>query len=86
MRREIRRLGGRHLLGSLSKILAAGAAMYTVALGGTALLGTGSGFLERAVILVVVGGASLAAYLGAAFLLKAEELKPAIALLRRRVA
>jgi hypothetical protein len=33
-------------------------------------------------ILTVVGGASLAAYLGAAFLLKAEELKPAAAVLR----
>ena len=49
------------------------------------LLGTGSGFLERAVILAVVGSASLAAYLGAAYLLGAEELKSVFALLRRRV-
>jgi hypothetical protein len=42
--------------------------------------------LERAVILAVVGGASLATYLGTAFLLRAEELKSAVALLRRRVA
>jgi len=86
MRREIRHLGGRRLVRSLTKILIAGAAMYTVAWGGTALLGIGSGFLERAVILAVVGSASLAAYLGAAFLLGAEELKSAVALLRRRVA
>src|SRR5215216_6745833 len=86
MRREIRHLGGRRLVRSLTKILIAGAAMYTVAWGGTALLGIGSGFLERAVILAVVGSASLAAYLGTAFLLGAEELKSAVALLRRRVA
>lgn len=86
MRREIRRIDGRRLVRSLAKILIAGAAMYAVALGGTVLLGTGSGFLERAIILLIVGITSLAAYLGAAFLLKAEELKPAVALLRRRVA
>src|SRR5919112_2681284 len=85
MRREIGRLGGRRLGRSLARILAAGAAMYAVAWVGTALLGTGSGFLERAAILAVVGSASLAAYLGAAYLLGAEELKSAINLLRRRV-
>jgi putative peptidoglycan lipid II flippase len=84
-RKEIRRVDGRRLLRSLAKILIAGAAMYAVALGGTALLGVGSVLLERAVIIAVVGGAALAAYVGAAFLLKAEELKPAAALLRRRV-
>jgi putative peptidoglycan lipid II flippase len=83
MRRETKRLDGQRLLLSLAKMFAAGAAMYAVARGGTALLGVGSGVLERALILTVVGGASLAAYLGAAFLLKAEELKPAAALLRR---
>ena len=85
MRREIGRLGGRRLLRSGARILAAGAVMYAVAEGGTVLLGTGSGFLERAVILAVVGSASLAAYLGAAYLLGAEELKSVFALLRRRV-
>src|SRR5215212_353074 len=86
MRREIGHIGARRLLRSLFKILVAGAAMYVVALFGTSLLGEGSNALERAGILVVAGGASLAAYLGTAFLLKAEELKSAIALLRRRVA
>jgi putative peptidoglycan lipid II flippase len=86
MRRETKRLGGRLLLRSLTKMLVAGAVMYAVAWGGTALLGVGSGTLERALIIAVVGGVSLAAYLGAAFLLKAEELKPAAALLRRRAA
>jgi putative peptidoglycan lipid II flippase len=85
MRREIRRIGGRRLLRSLFKILTAGVVMYAVAWSGTVLLGFGSGFLERAVILVVVGGASLAAYLGVAFLLGTEELKSIVALLRRRV-
>jgi putative peptidoglycan lipid II flippase len=84
MRRETKRLDGRRLLRSLAKILAAGAAMYAVAWGGTALLGVGSGTLERILIVAVVGSASLAAYLGVAFLLKVEELKPAAALLRRR--
>jgi len=84
MRRETKRLEGRRLLRSLAKIFAAGTAMYAVAWGGTALLGVGSGPLERVLILVVVGSASLAAYLGAAILLKAEELRAAAALLRRR--
>jgi putative peptidoglycan lipid II flippase len=86
MRREIKRLGGRRLLRSLAKMLAAGVVMYAVAWGGTAILGVGSGGLERIFILAVVGGGSLAAYLGVAFLLRTEELKPAVALLRRRLA
>jgi putative peptidoglycan lipid II flippase len=86
MRREIKRLGGRRLLRSLAKMLSAGAVMYAVAWGGTAILGVGSGALERVFILAVVGGGSLAAYLGVAFLLKTEELKPVVALLRRRIA
>ncbi|MCA1731456.1 MAG: hypothetical protein LC751_19270, partial [Actinobacteria bacterium] len=84
MKKEIGRIDGRRLLLSLARVLAAGAAMYAVAWAGTMLLGTGSSFLERAVVLVVVGGASLAAYTGVAFLLGAEELKSVIALLRRR--
>ncbi len=86
MRREIKRLGGRRLLRSLVKMLAAGGIMYAIAWGGTAILGVGSGALERIFILTVVGGCSLAAYLGVAFLLKTEELKPAVTLLRRRIA
>ena len=86
MRREIKRLGGRRLLRSLAKMLSAGAVMYAVARGGTEILGAGSEALERVFILAVVGGGSLAAYLGVAFLLKTEELKPAVALLRRRIA
>ena len=85
MRREIGRIDGRVLLLSLARILAAGAVMYAVAWAGTMLLGTGSSFLDRAMILTVVGGASLAAYLGAALLLGSEELKSVVALLRRRV-
>jgi putative peptidoglycan lipid II flippase len=84
IRRETKRLDGRRLLRSLAKILAAGAAMYAAAWGGTALLGVGSGTLERAFVIAVVGGVSLAVYLGVAFLLKVEELKPTAALLRRR--
>ncbi len=84
MRRETKRLDGRRLLRSLAKILVAGTVMYVVARGGTALLGVGSGTLERAFVIAVAGGVSLAAYLGVAFLLKAEELRPAAALLRRR--
>jgi putative peptidoglycan lipid II flippase len=87
MRRETKRLDGRRLLRSLAKILAAGTAMYAVAWGATALLGgMGSGTLGRLLILAVVGGVSLAAYLGVALLLKVEELRPAVALLRPRAA
>ena len=87
MRREIRRVDGRRLVLSLAKILVAGAAMYAVAWGATALLGgMGSGTLGRLLILAVVGGVSLAAYLGVALLLKVEELRPAVALLRPRAA
>lgn len=83
-RRDLKRLGGRRLLRSLLKILASGAVMYAVATAGTALLGTGSNALDRLAILALVGGASLAAYLGTAHLLRAEELKGAAALLKRR--
>jgi len=86
MRRAIGRIDGGRLLRSLLKILVAGAAMYTVARIGTSLLGMGSDFAERLLILVTVGGASLAAYLGVAFLLRTEELQSALALLRRRSA
>jgi putative peptidoglycan lipid II flippase len=84
MRRETKRLDGRRLLHSLSKILAAGVVMYAVAWGGVALLGVGSDVFGRILVIAVVGGVSLAAYLGVALLLKADELKPAAGLLRRR--
>jgi putative peptidoglycan lipid II flippase len=84
MRREIKRLDGRRLLLSLAKILAAGGAMYAVARGGAALMGVGSGTLERLLVLGVVGGASLLVYLGVALLLRTEELNSALTLLRRR--
>ena len=83
-RREIKRIDGRRLLRSTAKVLAAGAVMYAVARGGTVVLGTGSDAAGRALILAVVGGASLAAYLGVAYALKTEELKAPVALLRRR--
>ena len=86
MRRETKRLDGRRLLVSLAKALVAGAAMYAVAYGGTALLGTGSNALDRLAIIASVGTASLAAYLAVAYALKAEELSPAVALFKRRFA
>jgi putative peptidoglycan lipid II flippase len=85
-RREIKRLDGRRLVRSTAKALAAGAAMYAVAWGGTVLLGTGASAPGRLLILAVVGGTSLAAYLAVAYALKTEELKSAVALLRRRPA
>jgi putative peptidoglycan lipid II flippase len=85
-RREIKRIDGRRLLRSTAKILAAGAAMYVATRGGTAVFGTGSDALGRALILTAVGGASLAVYLVVAYALKAEELNSAVALLRRRAA
>lgn len=84
MRRQIESVDGRRLLRSLSKILVAGAAMYAAARGGIFLTGTGSGILEQALLVVAVGGVSLAAYVGVAYALGAEELKSALVLLRRR--
>ena len=84
MRRETGRLDGRRLLGSVLKTIIAGTAMYAVARIGTLLLGTGSDFATRFLVLVVVGGVSLAVYLGVAFLLGTEELKSVAPLLKRR--
>ena len=85
-RREIGQIEGRRLVRSLLKILAAGTVMYVVARTGTLLLGAGSDLAERLFILVTVGGASLAVYMGVAYLLRTEELESAFALLRRRSA
>ncbi len=83
-RRELKSVDGRRLLRSAVKILAAGAVMYAVAWGGTTLFGEVSGNPERLLVLACVGGASLAAYLGAAYLLRVEELRSAVALIQRR--
>jgi putative peptidoglycan lipid II flippase len=85
-RQEIGQIEGRRLVRSLLKILAAGTVMYVVARTGTLLLGAGSDLAERLFILVTVGGASLAVYMGVAYLLRTEELESAFALLRRRSA
>jgi putative peptidoglycan lipid II flippase len=86
MRVEVKGVDARRLLRSLAKILAAGAAMYAVARVGLSLTGVGSGLTDRMAILASVGGASLAAYLGVTALLKTEELRSAVALLRPRAA
>ncbi len=83
-RSELKRLDGRRLLRALLKILAAGAAMYAVAWSGIAFLGTGSGSLNRVVILAAIGATSLGAYLAMALLLKMEELRSAAVLLKGR--
>jgi len=83
-RREMGRIDGRRLLSSLAKALAAGAVMYAVATAVTALLGNGTDFAERSLVLLAAGGASLAAYLGAAFVLRAEELKSLTGLFGRQ--
>jgi putative peptidoglycan lipid II flippase len=82
-RREIGLIDGRRLLRSLLKIFAAGTVMYAVATAGTLLVGEGSEFAGRLLILVTIGGASLAVYVGVAFVLRTEELESAFALLRR---
>ena len=86
MRSEIRRLDGRRLLRSLTKILVAGATMYAVARGGLFLTGTGSETLERAGVLVLVGGVALGAYLGVSLMLRADEMESVVSLLRQRAA
>jgi hypothetical protein len=85
MRWEIGQIGGKRLLRSLARILIAGAIMYAVAWGGVALLGSGTGLLDRALILTGVGGASLAVYLAVSYLLGAEELTSVVALIRKQV-
>jgi putative peptidoglycan lipid II flippase len=83
MRGEIKRLDGRRLLRSLARVLGAGATMYAVARVGLLITGTGGGSLDRAAILAVVGGGALAAYFATALLLRVEELKTTVTLLRR---
>jgi putative peptidoglycan lipid II flippase len=86
MRGEIKRLDGRQLLWSLVKIFAAGTAMYGVARGGLWLMGAGDGLVDSAVVLISVGGVSLATYSGTSLVLKVEELGSAATLLRKRSA
>jgi len=84
LRRGIQSLDGRRMAVSLAKILAAGAVMYAIASFGVSLTGSGTNALNRAMITAVVGGVSVAGYLGISVLLKTEELKSAVSLLRRR--
>lgn len=83
-RREIGRVDGRRLAASLLRIAAAGAVMYALATFGTRLLGLGTGFWERLLVLFLVGGGSTLAYLGVALALRAEELRAVTDLLKRR--
>jgi putative peptidoglycan lipid II flippase len=85
MRRRIERIGGRRLLRSLAKITASGAVMYVVAWSGSMLLGDGTGALEQAMVILVVGSAAIAAYAGVAYALRAEELTAAIDMARRKL-
>jgi putative peptidoglycan lipid II flippase len=85
-RREIGQIDGRRILVSLTKVLVSGTLMYATARLGIALTGTGSDFVGRVVVLVSVGGLSVAVYLGVALVLRAEELGYVISLIRRRVA
>lgn len=68
-------LGGWRFVGSVMKILISGAAMYAVARFGIRLTGTGDSVLGRVLILTLVCGGSLAAYLGLALALGVEELR-----------
>ena len=85
-RRDIKRLQGRRLLRSLAKVLVCGGVMYAVARTGTAIFTPGPSLLGQGLFVAAVGGVSLAAYLGAAILLRTEELDSAVALFRRRFA
>lgn len=75
MRRAAGGIGGRRFVESVAKVLVAGAVMYGVARFGIRLTGTGDSALGRVLILALVGGASLTAYLGLAFVLGVEELR-----------
>ncbi|WP_083760068.1 murein biosynthesis integral membrane protein MurJ [Rubrobacter xylanophilus] len=84
MRREVKRVDGARMARSLLRILAAGAVMYAAARGVLLATGTGESLAERALALALGGGLSLAAYLAAAYALRVEELRSAVALLRHR--
>jgi putative peptidoglycan lipid II flippase len=84
MRRETKSLDGRRMARSLLKILIAGVAMYAAARAGLILTGPGTNLLDRTVVLLVAGGASVAVYLGVALALRAEELGSALSLVRRK--
>ncbi|MCL6438771.1 MAG: murein biosynthesis integral membrane protein MurJ [Rubrobacteraceae bacterium] len=86
MRRVLKRLGGRGMLRSFSRIVLSAAGMYVTARAGLALTGPGPGLLGHAAVLVGVGGVSLAVYLAVAALLRTEELGYALSLLRRKAA
>jgi putative peptidoglycan lipid II flippase len=85
-RREIGNVDGGRLLVSLTKVLIAGAAMYAAAQIGISLFGAGSDFVERAGVIFLIGGLSVAVYLGVALLLRTEELGYVISLISRRIA
>lgn len=74
----------RRLARSSASTLIAGVAAYGIASGGLYLTGTGDGLLGRSGVLVLVGGAACAAYLGIAFLLGSEEARRVAALARRK--
>ena len=78
MRRETGRLDGRRLPAPFSRRSSPGRPCTPWPRLGTTLLGVGSDFAERLLILVAVGGVSLAVYLGVAFLLGTEELKSVV--------
>lgn len=75
LRREVKRIPVRRLAASAAKIAVAGAGMYAAARTGLFLFGGGPGFADRVLVVSLIGGASLAVYLGIAFLLRAEELE-----------
>lgn len=85
MRREIERIDGRRLTSSLIRIGLSGAVMYAVASLGTSALGEGSDTISYIFTLILVGTASVAAYLGAALVLRVEELRSAAAMIRQRL-
>ena len=80
MRQKTKGVEDRRLAWALAKALLAGLVMYAVARGGISLTGTGASGLGRALILCSVGGASFAAYLGVAFVLRMEELHSVVSL------
>ena len=77
-------IGAWRLTESVTKVLVAGLIMYAVARLGIHLTGNGYSTLDRTLILALVGGASLAAYVGVAFLLRSEELSYIASLIRNR--
>ncbi|MGI8649691.1 MAG: murein biosynthesis integral membrane protein MurJ [Rubrobacter sp.] len=84
MRRAIGGIDGRRISGSLVRILLSGTLMYGAIRTVLFFTGTGDDLPERLIVLALAGGVAVGVYLAASYVLRVEELRSAINLVRRR--